>query len=121
VRRIRTNTPLQALVLLNDETSIEAAGGLAWRMSGTTPSIDEAIILGFRLATARTPEPDEIAVLRDLYDRTLVGYRSSPESAAALLESARVTAPENGDAPELAARIVLANVLLNLDEFVTRG
>ncbi len=121
VRRIRTNTPLQALVLLNDETSIEAAGGLALRMSGTTPSIDEAIILGFRLATARTPEPDEIAVLRDLYDRTLVGYRSSPESAAALLESARVTAPENGDAPELAARIVLANVLLNLDEFVTRG
>jgi hypothetical protein len=60
-------------------------------------------------------------VLRDLHDRTLAGYRDAPESANALLQSARVSAPDDIDAADLAARIVLANVLLNLDEFVTRG
>ncbi len=121
VRRIRTNTPLQALVLLNDETSIETAGGLALRMSESATSLDDAIATGFRLATARTPDTDELAVLRDLHERTLAGYRDAPESANALLRSARITAPDTIDAADLAARVVIANVLLNLDEFVTRG
>jgi hypothetical protein len=121
VRRIRTNTPLQALVLLNDETSIETAGGLALRMSESATSLDDAIATGFRLATARTPDTDELGVLRDLHEHTLAGYRDAPESANALLRSARITAPDTIDAADLAARVVIANVLLNLDEFVTRG
>jgi len=121
VRRIRTNTPLQALVLLNDETSIEAAGGLALRMSEATGNLDDAITTGFRLVTARTPGPDELAVLRDLHERVRADYADRADDVAALLRSARISAPDTIDATDLAARIVLANVLLNLDEFVTRG
>ncbi len=121
VRRIRTNTPLQALVLLNDESFVEAAGGLAMRMLEHSDSIDEALALGFRAATARPPAPAELAILRDLHTTTLERFRKSPESASALVAAARVEPGEDVDAAALAARIVIANVLLNLDEFVTRG
>lgn len=121
VRRIRTNTPLQALVLLNDESFVEAAGGLALRTIEATNSIDDALVHGFRAATARTPDAGELTILRDLHDAALARFRDSPESAAALLAAARITGPTELDPAEVAARIVVANVLLNLDEFVTRG
>src|SRR5262245_30871785 len=72
VRRARTNTPLQALVLLNDPTYVEASRKLAERiMTEAGPSPDERIALGFRLVTARQPTPRELTILRGVFDRQL--------------------------------------------------
>ena len=91
------------------------------RMLEHSDSIDDALAMGFRAATARTPAAAELAILRDLHTTTLQRFRESPESAAALVAAARVEPREDVDAVAVAARIVIANVLLNLDEFVTRG
>jgi len=90
-------------------------------MSEATGSLDDAITTGFRLVTARAPDADELAVLRDLHARVRADYADRADDADALLRSARISAPDTIDVTDLAARIVLANVLLNLDEFVTRG
>ena len=119
-RRIRTNTPLQALVTLNDEAFIEAAGGLAgraWSETRGTGELDRAL----RLAIARRPDARELAVLEDLLDSETSRFRSEPDRAKALIEAARARVPEGLDAAAFAARIVVANVILNLDEFLNRG
>ncbi|MGC8668911.1 MAG: PSD1 and planctomycete cytochrome C domain-containing protein [Chthonomonadales bacterium] len=115
VRRIRTTTPLQALTTLNDPAFIEAARGLAARM-GAEASVRRGIALGFRLCTARRPKPQELASLERLYQAELRRYQQDAQAACALAGLASA-AP---DAPERAARMVVANVLLNMDEFLTK-
>jgi hypothetical protein len=107
VRRIRTNTPLQALAQMNDQMNMEASLGLAARMKkegGKDP-----LSYGFRLCTCRRPNADEAKRLHALYDKLLERYRSNPEQSAKL-----------GKNPEDAALVLTANTLLNLDETVTR-
>ncbi|MAD78977.1 MAG: hypothetical protein CMJ51_06360 [Planctomycetaceae bacterium] len=122
VRRIRTNTPLQALVLLNDETFVEAAGGLALI---STPAGDGSrdLVLrdAFRRALSREPEDAELDVLRELHRREETRFRERPDAVARLLEAARIDATDGRDPAGLAAMVVVCNVILNLDEFVTRG
>ena len=121
VRRGITNTPLQALALLNDVTYAEAARNLAQRMiedggSRTKPRI----VHGFRLATGRQPTENELTVLReglDLYRNT---YSSDADAAAALIDVGESVAPGTIDAGDLAAYTSLASVILNLDESITR-
>ncbi|MCH2160901.1 MAG: PSD1 and planctomycete cytochrome C domain-containing protein [Phycisphaerales bacterium] len=121
-RRIRTNTPLQALVTLNDEAFIEAAGGLALRAQTESSGTADAVLgRAFQLAVARAPRPEELAILRNLLDEETARFRSRPEDALALVKAARVETPGNLDPAEFAARIVVANVILNLDEFLVRG
>ena len=115
VRRIRTTTPLQALTTLNDPAFIEAARGLASRM-GAAGSVRKGIGLGFRLCTARWPTPRELAALTKLYDEELQRYRQDAKAACALIGAATPDAR----ASEQAARTVVANVLLNMDEFLTK-
>jgi hypothetical protein len=122
VRRGRTNTPLQALVLLNDPTYVEASRKLAERMmreGGATP--DERIAYAFRLATARKPTPDESSVLRKIFAKQVEVYQSNNKAAAELLAVGESPRDEKLPVPELAAWTTVASTILNLDETVSKG
>jgi len=122
VRRARTNTPLQALILLNDPTYVEASRKLAERMlteAGKSP--DERIAFAFRLATARQPSAGELAVVRKILDRQLAVYGKDRDAAMKLLSVGESPRNEKLDVAELAAWTTVASVILNLDETVTKG
>ena len=122
VRRGRTNTPLQALVLMNDPTYVEASRKLAERMmreGGTTP--EERIAFAFRLATARKPTAEESAVLRKIFDKQVAVYGSDNKAAMQLLSVGESPRDEKLPAPELAAWTTVASTILNLDEAVSKG
>jgi hypothetical protein len=120
-RRPRTNTPLQALATLNDKTFVEASGALARRMMTEVKGGEkERLTHGFRLCVARTPTDRETAILLKLYTENLEKYRQDPTAAKALAKGGLAEAPKNLDAPQLAAWTVVANVLLNLDETITK-
>ena len=124
VRRGRTNTPLQALVLLNDPTYVEAARKLAERMMrepAPAASVDDRIAFAFRLATARGPRAEESAVLKKIYEAQLAAYRANHDAAMKLLAVGESPRDEKLDAPELAAWTMVATTVLNLDETVTKG
>jgi len=120
-KRSRTNTPLQALVLLNEVTFVEASRALAERMireGGTTP--ESRITTGYRLATARRPDAETLLLLRDGFESRLAEFQAAPESAAALIAHG-ASIPDPAIPPaELAAYSVTANILLNLDRVITR-
>lgn len=121
VKRSRTNTPLQALALLNETTFVEAAHGLATRMlaeAGATPA--ERITHGFRLAIGRTPSPSELATLVTGFADDLARFTAEPTAADKYVAVGMVKKPEAVSAPDFAAYSVAANVILNLDEFVMR-
>ncbi|MCE9607193.1 MAG: DUF1553 domain-containing protein [Planctomycetia bacterium] len=121
VRQVRTNTPLQALTLLNDTTYVEAARAFAERMmreGGSTSN--QRIAWAFRLATSREPAAAEAGVLRAGYERHLAHYRSSPESALKLFGVGEAKRDTALDVAELAACTLTAGVILNLDEVVTK-
>jgi hypothetical protein len=116
-RRVRTNTPLQALTLLNDPGYLDAAHGLALRMRKEGGSaVNEQIAYGFQCCLARRPTPTELSRLERLYQQQLRRYQADPKAAQALL-GAEAEKPEN---PELAALKVVASVILNLDETMTK-
>jgi hypothetical protein len=121
IRRSRTNTPLQALALLNEITYVEAARKLGERMMREGgPSAAERLTWGFRLATGRRPAAEELQVLADGLAADLVRYRKDPEAAKKLIAQGESPVAAGLDAVELAAYTLAANVLLNLDEVVTR-
>ncbi|MFL6276574.1 MAG: DUF1553 domain-containing protein [Blastocatellia bacterium] len=120
-RRAVTNTPLQALVLMNDPTYIEAARALAMR-AAREGGKDTASRLryAFRLATARWPTAQESTVLRDLLAKQLAAYRRDNKAALALLKVGESPLDPKLDAAETAAWIVVTSAILNLDETITR-
>jgi hypothetical protein len=120
VRQVRTNTPLQALTLLNDPTYVEAARNLGERMLRERSTPDEQIALAFRLATSRTATTDELSVLRRGYDRHLANFRKEPAAAEKLLTVGESPVDEALDRCQLAACTMVASVILNLDEVVTK-
>jgi hypothetical protein len=119
VRRPRTNTPLQALVTLNDPVYVEAAQALARRMvregGSTSP---ERAARGFRLVLARRPTAAEIDRLVRLHDDALAGFKNDPDDAKKMATDP--LGPVPSDLPvaldDLASWTVVANVILNLDE-----
>jgi len=121
VERSRTNTPLQALSLMNDPQFVEAARVFAQRIlaeGGATT--DARLRFAFRLATARAPTGEEVAVLRRVVERELARQAADPEGAKAL-SSAGLAPPADGlDPVEHAAWTAVANVILSLDETITR-
>lgn len=121
LRRSRSNTPLQALNLLNDPTYVEAAKFFALRMmSEAGESIASRLSHGFRLLLAREPSPEELAILRTSLDRARADFRADPESATALLAIGSAPWNASHDPVELAALATVAAILLNLDEAVTK-
>ncbi len=121
VRRSRTNTPLQALVLMNDPTYVEASRKLAERMMRQATTTDERIAFAFRLATARRPEAKEVDVLRRVFHRQLERFRKDTKAAQRLLAVGESARDERLPAAELAAWTTVASVILNLDETITKG
>jgi hypothetical protein len=121
VKRSRTNTPLQALVLLNETTYIEAARALAQRMiaeGGTTP--EDRVAWAFRRATGRQPQAAEVKLLADGLARRTARFRQSPAESAKILTLGEARPDPKLDPLELASYAVTANILLNLDEVITR-
>lgn len=121
VRRPRTNTPLQALLLLNDVTFVEAARGLATRMMRDGGAdLAARIRHGFRLVTGRWPNADEVTALNRDFESHLTEFRARPESVKTLLQVGESPVDPRLDPCELATWTITASVLLNLDEFVTK-
>jgi len=122
VRRSRTNTPLQALVLMNDPTYVEASRKLAERImkeGGAAPA--ERISFAFRLVMTRQPGEKETAALRRVFEQQLAVCKKSPEAATKILSAGESPRDDKLDVAELAAWAMTASVILNLDEAVTRN
>ena len=123
-KRSRTNTPLQALTLLNDEAYVEMALGLAIRVleDKTKAELDERLSYAFRRTLSREPEARELAVLRELYESELARLRKDKSSSKELLDGIKaIKFSAKLDPNQLAAWFFVANTLLNLDETVTKG
>jgi hypothetical protein len=120
--RSRTNTPLQALVLLNDPAYVEAARVLAERiLREGGGDVATRLAFAFRLCTARLPSDQEAAILREIFERNLARFRKNPAAATKLISVGESPKPSEMDPAELAAWTAVGNVLLNLDETITRG
>jgi mono/diheme cytochrome c family protein len=121
-RRARSDTPVQALVTLNDPAFLAAAGGLARRVQ-SEGSGDPASRLDFayRCVLGRAPRKPETAVLLKLYDQSLKRYSADRKAAEAIVSVGLPAPGPEADLPSLAAWTVVSNVLLNLDETLTKG
>ncbi len=121
IRRQVTNTPLQALVLWNDEQFVEASRALAARvLRGDATDDDARLTALFVRCTAREPRADELPLLREALAAFRARYADAPEDAAALISVGVSTPPEELDPAELAAWTMLANAALNLYETTTQ-
>ena len=121
VRTGRTNTPLQALNLMNDVTYVEAARRLAERMmteGGETPA--ERVDFAYRLATAHRPSPAAEAILVDGFERHLQRYQSDRGAALDLISQGESARDETLDVAELASYTMVANLILNFDGTITK-
>jgi hypothetical protein len=121
VRESRTNTPLQALDLMNDVAYLEAARVLAEQMmteGGATPA--ERIAYAFRRATARALSAAESKILLDSFQYYRDTYQNDPDAARRLVNQGEHPRNQKLDASELAAYTTIASLILNLDEVVTK-
>ena len=121
-RRSRTNTPLQALVLLNDPTYLEAARKLAERaiLQGGD-STESRLTLAFRLALSRKPSAAEVEILLKTYQSRLAHFRQNPADAKSLISVGEFPRTESIDEIDLAAWTSVMSLILNLDEAITKG
>jgi hypothetical protein len=120
IRRVRTNTPLQALVTLNDPVFVEAAQGLARRIAAHKGSTQERVAYGFRLCLTRSPHEAESKRLVSLYELARKQLALTPAKALDLATNPLGPMPAGMNAADLAAWTVVGNVLLNLDETLAR-
>lgn len=121
VRRQRTNTPLMALVLMNDPTYVEAARALAERMmtaGGYLPR--QRAVFGFRLATGRRPQPGELDVLLQVYEDQRLVFSEDPVAARKLLSVGESKPRSELEAMDLAAWTTVMSMILNLDETISK-
>jgi len=110
-QRLPTNTPLQALVTLNDPAHIEFAAAFADRMAAAGPEAETRLAHGYRMITLREPAPERLEILTTLHRDALEDYRAAPDEAKALTRDG---------SPEKAALILVANTLLNSDHALNR-
>jgi hypothetical protein len=119
--RVRSNTPQQALVLLNDPTYVEAARAFAERIVRQGgKDVEERLQFAFREALARSARPEELKILVPLYQRQLKQYQQNARAANDLLHTGFRPVAADLPAPELAAWTSVARVVLNLHETITR-
>ncbi len=120
--RERSNTPMQALQLMNDVQHVEAARGLAARLmteGGDTP--EARITFGCRMVLGRRPSTEELGIIRAAWQEHRTKYTGAPAEAAKLIRQGESSPPPELAEPELAAWTLVANLLLNLDETITRN
>jgi hypothetical protein len=118
-RRIRTNTPLQALVTLNDPVFVECARKLALKMSIEKTPIQQ-IKSGYNLLFFKELNSKNTAIFEQLYQQALAEYQKKPQEANKLINSQLVNKQINPKQINLAALTVVANAMMNLDEFITK-
>lgn len=122
VERPRSNTPQQALVLLNDPTYVESARNLAVKiLKQGGESTEQRLQFGYRTVVSREARPAELAILTELLAKHLQEYEANPSSAAELLAIGMSGSPADIPAPQLAAWTSISRVLLNLHEGITRN
>lgn len=123
-RRIRTNTPLQALVTMNDDAYIEMSVALAKKMQAAGPSPVEAVSKAYEWAFYRPIDPARLKILMVLYNKALLSYQQNKDGIKTLLvsnqEAGSVAVPPDLGA-ETAALAIVANAILNLDEMIMKG
>jgi hypothetical protein len=121
VKKERTSTPLQAIVLLNDPQRLEAARVLARRtLSDVSPDHPAAIRHIFRLLTSRWPQDNEQEILESYCAQQMEYYAARPELAAALLSVGKSPVPETKSTSELAAMTMVAHAIMNTDACLTK-
>jgi hypothetical protein len=122
IKRVRSNTPVQAFVTLNDPVYVEAAQALARRIVREGgPSAEDRARFALRLCQVRPPEAEQMKRLLGLFETELQHYRQAPPEAVKLATDPLGPLPTGMQADELAAWTVIANVLLNLDAVLTKG
>jgi hypothetical protein len=120
VRQARTNTPLHALILMNDVTFVEAARVWAERLMKEEKTPNLRLALAWRQATARAPNPTEQKVLDAGYQRVLKQYQADPKAADKLVTTGEWLRAKGIDIAEHAALTAMLNMILNLDEVMTK-
>jgi hypothetical protein len=121
LRRSRSDTPLQALNTLNDRTFIEAAQALARKIAAAPGDTRARIVFAFRTCLSRQPTEAEVTRLEKLHESESAHYRTRPSESEKMAASELGKPPGNANLAELAAWTVVANVLLNLDEIISKG
>ena len=120
VRETRTNTPLQALNLMNDVTFVEAARVLAERVMKKETNSDLRLALAWRLAAARPPSPAELKILQAALAQHHAHYRQDRKAALKLVSTGEAPRDQTLDVAEHAAFAAVCNLILNLDEVITK-
>lgn len=118
--RQRTQTPLQSLTLMNDPVYVEAARGLAERVMHEESDCDKRLYKAFRHTLGRVPKDDELAVLRKTFETQRESFKQDTKAAEEFLKIGDSKMPDGVDKVELAALTATANVLLNLNETITK-
>lgn len=121
ITRVNSNTPLQALVLLNDPTFVEAARVFAGHILDQRGNTTKRLEWAFEQALQRNPTAEESRVLLDLYKQSLTSFQKSKEDALHLLQTGDAPVPSNKKPQELAAMTTVARAILNLHETITRN
>lgn len=121
LRRERSNTPLQALNLMNDIQYFEAARNFAQKLLMTPGTTDSRITDAFRAVTSRRPSAQEAEIIRATLDQHLAAFKARPDAAMQAVRYGESRPDDRVNVVDLAAWTMIANLLLNLDEMVTRG
>jgi hypothetical protein len=130
VRRQKTASPLQSLVLMNDPQFVEASRILSEKMMRETPAssqnhdknqeISERLQFGFQALTSRKAQPTELTVLKELYEKEYTYFKQNPEKAEKLLSVGEFPRDKTLEAAEVAAYTMVASTVMNFDEFVMK-
>jgi hypothetical protein len=121
VRETRTNTPLQALTLMNETGFLEASRKLAERVLREAPgNFEGRLDRAYRLVLSRSPKPREVELMKRTWERSLARWQAKPTDADRLLDQGEAPLPRKQSRVELAAWTNLSSLLLNLDEAVTK-
>ena len=122
IRRIPTNTPLQAFVTMNDPAFVEMSQGFALRIAEKKfKVINEALTFALQTALVRPASPEQIKVLEELYLSEVEHYKNHPDQAKEMLGRFKEHFSDDIPIEESAAWVVVANVILNLDGFLMKG
>ncbi|MFO1483704.1 MAG: PSD1 and planctomycete cytochrome C domain-containing protein [Verrucomicrobiaceae bacterium] len=121
LRRERSNTPLQALTLMNDVQFFEAARNFAQRVMSTSKTTDARITALFRASVGRFPSAQEAEIMRQTFEKHLASYTAKPEEAKKAISYGESKPDDKLNPAELAAWTMVANLVMNLDEVVTKG
>jgi hypothetical protein len=120
VSRLRTSTPLQSLVMMNDPQVLEAARVLAEKLMGTSLNDEEKIVTAFRKITCRKPQPEELRLLMQYWKDEATAFATNPTQAAEVISVGEYPHTEIASKSQLAAFIQVIMTIYNLDETITR-